>query len=123
LVGLHPTICPLLTPSDPARGENKTFLGGEETLKQRAIEVVVLQNAKCEELMRKFINQKPQDWSVVPRLPINCSQIDLTSAGMKISAKNRFRRQLHIRNHMFQSTSSYANVIASPQHNYEDVYL
>ncbi|ORY19450.1 cytidine deaminase-like protein [Clohesyomyces aquaticus] len=43
-------------------GENKTFVGGEAYLKQRGIEVVVLQNDKCQELMKKFIKEKPGDW-------------------------------------------------------------
>jgi len=43
-------------------GENKTFVGGEEYLKQRGIEVIVLQNAECEALMAKFIKEKPGDW-------------------------------------------------------------
>lgn len=45
-------------------GENKTFLGGEEYLKQRGIEVVVLQNAEVEALMKKFIQEKPEEWYV-----------------------------------------------------------
>ncbi|KAF2202880.1 cytosine deaminase [Delitschia confertaspora ATCC 74209] len=44
-------------------GENKTFVGGEEYLKQRGIEVVVLENEKCKELMKKFIEEKPGDWN------------------------------------------------------------
>ena len=43
-------------------GENKTFVGGEEYLKQRGVEVVVLQNAECEGLMRTFIKEKPDVW-------------------------------------------------------------
>ncbi|KAL2041448.1 hypothetical protein N7G274_005830 [Stereocaulon virgatum] len=43
-------------------GENKTFLGGEEYLKQRGIEVVVLENKECQGLMEKFIEQKPDIW-------------------------------------------------------------
>jgi creatinine deaminase len=43
-------------------GENKTFLGGEEYLKGKGIEVVVLQNDECQALMRKFISEKPGDW-------------------------------------------------------------
>ncbi|KAF7547155.1 hypothetical protein G7046_g9086 [Stylonectria norvegica] len=43
-------------------GENKTFLGGEELLEQRGVEVVVLENAECESLMQSFIAQKPQVW-------------------------------------------------------------
>jgi cytosine deaminase len=44
-------------------GENKTFLGGEDYLKSRGIEVVVLQNDECEKLMQKFIKEKPDDWN------------------------------------------------------------
>lgn len=43
-------------------GENKTFSGGEEYLKQRGVEVVVFNNAECKELMEKFIEQKPDVW-------------------------------------------------------------
>lgn len=32
-------------------GENQTFVGGEEYLKQRGVEVVVLGNQECEDLM------------------------------------------------------------------------
>jgi creatinine deaminase len=43
-------------------GENHSFLGGEEYLKSRGVEVVVLQNTECRELMSKFIMEKPRDW-------------------------------------------------------------
>lgn len=43
-------------------GENKTFVGGEAYLKQRGIEVVVLENTDCYELMQKFIREKPDVW-------------------------------------------------------------
>lgn len=43
-------------------GENKTFLGGEDYLKQRGVEVVVLESEECKELMRKFIEEKPHVW-------------------------------------------------------------
>ncbi|KAF3038527.1 cytosine deaminase [Didymella heteroderae] len=43
-------------------GENKTFVGGEEYLKSKGIEVVVLQDQECQALMEKFINEKPGDW-------------------------------------------------------------
>ncbi|KAH7408129.1 cytidine deaminase-like protein [Phaeosphaeria sp. MPI-PUGE-AT-0046c] len=43
-------------------GENKTFVGGEEYLKSRGIEVVVLDDAECRALMQKFIKEKPEDW-------------------------------------------------------------
>jgi len=44
-------------------GENETFLGGEAYLKQRGIEVVVLNNAECKELMAKFIEKSPKEWN------------------------------------------------------------
>ncbi|KAF2230760.1 cytosine deaminase [Viridothelium virens] len=43
-------------------GENKTFVGGEVYLKQRGIEVVNLDSQECEQLMSKFIKERPQDW-------------------------------------------------------------
>ncbi|KAF2118149.1 cytidine deaminase-like protein [Lophiotrema nucula] len=43
-------------------GENKTFFGGEDYLKQKGIEVKVLESEKCQELMKKFIKEKPDDW-------------------------------------------------------------
>ena len=43
-------------------GENKNFVGGEAYLKQRGVEVVVLQDAECQELMEKFIKEKPELW-------------------------------------------------------------
>jgi len=44
-------------------GENRTFVGGEAYLKQRGIEVVVLQNGDCEKLMQDFIKEKPEVWN------------------------------------------------------------
>ena len=43
-------------------GENETFVGGEKYLKERGIEVVVLQNKECQKLMQDFINKKPEIW-------------------------------------------------------------
>jgi cytosine deaminase len=43
-------------------GENKNFLGGEQHLQSRGIEVVVLQNEECIKLMETFIQEKPQLW-------------------------------------------------------------
>lgn len=43
-------------------GENKTFVGGETYLKQRGIEVAVLENQECLNLMKKFITEKPDVW-------------------------------------------------------------
>lgn len=46
-------------------GENKTFVGGEDYLKQRGVEVVVFDDHKCKELMKKFISEKPEVWYVL----------------------------------------------------------
>ena len=43
-------------------GENKTFIGGEAYLKQRGIEVIVLENKECQDLMSRFIEEKPNVW-------------------------------------------------------------
>ena len=43
-------------------GENKTFVGGEEYLKQRGIKVVVLENKECQDLMKRFIKENPAVW-------------------------------------------------------------
>lgn len=43
-------------------GENNTFIGGEEYLKSKGIEVINLKNAECEDLMKKFIAERPEDW-------------------------------------------------------------
>lgn len=44
-------------------GENRTFVGGEAYLKQRGIEVVILDNVEVRELMEKFIEEKPELWN------------------------------------------------------------
>ncbi|CAD0093065.1 unnamed protein product [Aureobasidium vineae] len=44
-------------------GENKTFVGGENYLKQRGIEVVNVSSAECEDLMKKFIKEHPEEWN------------------------------------------------------------
>lgn len=45
-------------------GENKNFLGGEEYLRSRGKEVVVLDNEECCQLMEKFVKEKPELWYV-----------------------------------------------------------
>ena len=54
--------CILYKVSRVVIGENKTFVGGEDYLKQRGIDVVVLEDEKCKELMTKFIAEKPNVW-------------------------------------------------------------
>jgi len=43
-------------------GENKNFLGGEELLKSRGKEVIVVDNQECKDLMEKFMKEKPELW-------------------------------------------------------------
>jgi cytosine deaminase len=43
-------------------GENTTFVGGEEYLRQRGVEIVVLQSKECVELMETFVREKPDLW-------------------------------------------------------------
>jgi cytosine/creatinine deaminase len=44
-------------------GENQTFLGEEDLLRSRGVEVEVLQDAACMELMRSFIAEHPVLWN------------------------------------------------------------
>lgn len=44
-------------------GENQTFLGEEALLRSRGVEVEVLQEAACVELMRSFIAEHPILWN------------------------------------------------------------
>lgn len=44
-------------------GENKTFMGDEEHLKSHGVEIEVLQDETCIEMMTKFIKDKPELWN------------------------------------------------------------
>jgi creatinine deaminase len=44
-------------------GENRTFLGGEELLASRGVEVVVLDDPECIDLMTRFIADRPSLWN------------------------------------------------------------
>lgn len=44
-------------------GENKTFMGEEEWLRSRGVEVEVLHEESCSELMKKFIEKNPELWN------------------------------------------------------------
>ena len=44
-------------------GENRTFLGGEDLLRSRGVEVVVLDDAECIALMEDFIAREPALWN------------------------------------------------------------
>jgi creatinine deaminase len=43
-------------------GENRTFQGEEELLRSRGVEVVVVDDPACFELMQQFIQEKPELW-------------------------------------------------------------
>ena len=44
-------------------GENRTFMGGEDLLRSRGVEVVVLDDAECVQLMTEFIADNPELWN------------------------------------------------------------
>jgi creatinine deaminase len=44
-------------------GENQTFMGEEALLRSRGVEVEVLQEGACVDLMRRFIAAKPGLWN------------------------------------------------------------
>ena len=44
-------------------GENKNFGGNEEFLRSRGVEVVVVNDADCIALMKRFITEKPELWN------------------------------------------------------------
>ncbi|MDH7444344.1 nucleoside deaminase [Aquimarina sp. 2201CG14-23] len=44
-------------------GENQTFLGSESLLKKEGVEVVVLDNKECKDMMDAFIKNKPEIWN------------------------------------------------------------
>jgi cytosine deaminase len=44
-------------------GENRTFMGGEEYLRTRGVEVVNLDSPECVELMQAFIRARPDVWN------------------------------------------------------------
>ena len=44
-------------------GENKTFQGPEDNLRQRGVKLEILNDSECIEMMQKFINEKPHLWN------------------------------------------------------------
>lgn len=44
-------------------GENETFMGEEELLRSRGVEVNVLHNSDCVQMMKGFIASKPELWN------------------------------------------------------------
>lgn len=70
-------------------GENKTFVGGEDYLKQRGVEVVVFDDEKCKGLMSKFIAEKPAVWYVLIERPDHSGCTNACIIGTKISVNSR----------------------------------
>jgi len=44
-------------------GENSTFMGEEQLLRSRGVEVQVLQDDTCVQMMQSFISLKPELWN------------------------------------------------------------
>jgi cytosine deaminase len=44
-------------------GENRTFMGGEDHLRSRGVEVINLESEVCVQLMRDFIAKRPDIWN------------------------------------------------------------
>ncbi|WP_293004958.1 nucleoside deaminase [Nitrosomonas sp.] len=44
-------------------GENKSFAGNIDFLKEHGVEVILLNDPQCESLMQKFIIEKPELWN------------------------------------------------------------
>ncbi|KAJ6483566.1 cytosine deaminase [Mycena vitilis] len=44
-------------------GENVSFKGDEDLLRARGVEVKIMDNEDCEALMRRFIEERPEEWN------------------------------------------------------------
>ena len=44
-------------------GENQNFLGAEDLFRQRGVKLTLLNDARCIELMRRFVAEKPDLWN------------------------------------------------------------
>lgn len=44
-------------------GENRNFLGAEDLFRDRGVELVVLDDPRCIELMRRFVEEHPDLWN------------------------------------------------------------
>lgn len=44
-------------------GENDNFVGAEDILKLKGVELVNLKNQDCIDLMKKFMEERPNDWN------------------------------------------------------------
>ncbi|MEM1422905.1 MAG: nucleoside deaminase [Planctomycetota bacterium] len=44
-------------------GEHETYMGAEDLLHERGVELVVVSDTRCIELMERFIDQRPELWA------------------------------------------------------------
>ena len=44
-------------------GENQTFMGAEELLKSKGVEVIVVNDTECIQMMEDFIQNRPELWN------------------------------------------------------------
>lgn len=44
-------------------GENKTFLGSEQLLRENGVEVIVVNDSACIQMMEEFIKNNPELWN------------------------------------------------------------
>lgn len=44
-------------------GENETFMGSEELLRSKGVEVVLANSDACKSMMYNFINERPELWN------------------------------------------------------------
>lgn len=44
-------------------GENESFMGGEDLLRSANVQVKVLKNQACKEIMQKYINENRKQWN------------------------------------------------------------
>ncbi|MEM8905078.1 MAG: nucleoside deaminase [Actinomycetota bacterium] len=44
-------------------GENTTFLGAEDLLRSHGVEVIVVDDDRCTDMMRRFIAEQPDVWN------------------------------------------------------------
>jgi len=44
-------------------GENRTFMGSEKLLKENGVEVVVVDDSECIQMMEEFISKNPSLWN------------------------------------------------------------
>ncbi|ANB11301.1 cytosine deaminase [Sugiyamaella lignohabitans] len=43
-------------------GENETFIGGEDLLRSKGVEVINIKSGQCKRMMDKFIKKAPKEW-------------------------------------------------------------